>query len=144
MDNIKQKYYSDMQKYISELDDISRGDYLFCHAKKCVEKGVLQMYKEFYKECDRNLNVFFTSLYEKGYGRGEVINKDKLYRLSFEQCTCHLVKEAYVKSKDFCECSRQSIIYVMKFLDKHKKISVEMTSTILSGDDNCSFIITID
>lgn len=140
----KLKHYNELENYISKLNEESRGEVLFRHAKKCVEHGVLQMYKDFYRECDGDLNTFFTSLSKKGYGKGEVLAYDKVYSLSFEKCSCKLVKEGYIKSSDFCECSRQSIIHVMNSLQEDIEMSVEMKSTILRGDKECSFIISVN
>lgn len=74
----------------------------------------------------------------------KVIQKGHVYDIGFKKCTCHLVDSGFVHSPVHCECSRQSILYVLQELMPDKRIQAKVIETILSGADKCRFRVTID
>lgn len=45
---------------------------------------------------------------------------------------------------NFCECSRQSILYVYENLIPDKKVMIETVETALTGGSKCRFKVTIE
>ena len=65
--------------------------------------------------------------------------------LYFLECTCGLHKQGYVSTPLLCECSRQSILYVLHSLWKDRTFRVTICESILRGDQHCKMQIeTID
>ena len=88
-------------------------------AIKCVKDTVLPVQMQWFQDCGH--------IYEMGYPK----------------CVC---EEALAGGKDasFCECSRQSMIYVLENMMPEKHIEVEIIETVLSGAEKCRFKVTIE
>ena len=52
------------------------------------------------------------------------------------------VQSGQVTDLDQCECSRQSILYILSCLEPDSKFEVEILETILRGAEHCRFQIT--
>ena len=48
------------------------------------------------------------------------------------------------KEASFCECSRQSMIYVLENMMPEKHIEVEIIETVLSGGEKCRFRVSVE
>ena len=57
---------------------------------------------------------------------------------------CPEAAEAKNADPNFCECSRQSIFYVLENLLPGKKIDVKILHTALTGAENCRFLVTVE
>ena len=143
MSEFVNEWFGWFEEGIASIDESQKSLFFSKCAYNCVKKGVLNLYKEFYLECGEDFDVFYSNLSSKGYGFGEVIAQNKTYELAFSECTCKLSKQGYVKTDQICECSRQSIIHIMKSLRENINVEVEKISTILGGSDECRFSIKI-
>lgn len=122
----------------------NQREVVFCEcAKNCVNSGVLSLYQNLYNEVDGDINTFFEKLNDVDGVITQILEVGKKYNLYFEKCTCKLHTEGYVNSPILCECSRQSVIYVMNSLWNNQEIDVEICSTILRGQENCKFSIIV-
>lgn len=111
--------------------------------KNCVQQGTLEFYQSLYRTAEGNLDRFFASVNGTPSLRGEVLVPDKAYSLAFAQCSCPLVTEGYVRSPRLCECSRQSVLYVLRTLWPEKRFEVTLCGTILRGAKECACRITV-
>ena len=75
--------------------------------------------------------------------KGEVVEKGKVYYLTFLECTCHLCKKGYVTTPLLCECSRQSVPYSLQSLWKGRDFQVEPCHSILQGEQDCRMRIEV-
>ena len=111
-------------------------------AIECVKDHVLPIHQQIYAKYDGD----FDRIYSKGYNsrsyQGRVIEPGKVYGLSYLECSCPKVKSGLRSNPEQCECSRQSILYILSQLEPDSKFDVRIESTILRGSDRCSFIIT--
>ena len=57
-------------------------------------------------------------------------NFDRIYKCGIRSCP------------EQCECSRQSILYILSQLEPNSKFDVLIVNTILRGSDRCTFRIT--
>ena len=111
----------------------------------CVQCGTLQVYKDLYEQAKGNMDDFFSKANELPGVRCETIEKGSVYNLYFLECTCGLHKQGYVSTPLLCECSRQSILYVLHSLWKDRTFRVTICESILRGDQHCKMQIeTID
>ncbi len=142
MEKSIKNWFEGFEKGILHLDQQER-EVLFCEcAKNCVENGILLVYQNFYNEADGSIDIFFEKLNNIDGIHTEIFEAGKKFNLFFEKCTCNLHTEGYVDSPLLCECSRQSVIYVLNLFWSNKKFDVKICSTILRGGENCELRIT--
>ena len=73
---------------------------------------------------------------------GKVIKTGHIYELEYEKRTCPKVQSGQLTDSDQCNCSRQSILYVLNCLETNSIFEVEILETILRGAEHCRFQIT--
>ena len=106
-------------------------------AERCAGDALKYLYADLYAECGGDLDLFFERVGEKKNVKGRVIESGKVYELVFTSCDCPLHKEMNIQSTRLCECSRQSMMCVFKSLVPDREFSIEMKTSILSGDEEC-------
>lgn len=116
---------------------------LFGMWKNCVKCGTLQIYQELYEKANGDLNIFFEKADKLPGVRSEIIEENSIYHLYFMECTCMLYQQGYVSTPLLCECSKQSILYILHSLWKDKKFSVSICESILRGVPYCKMQIEI-
>ena len=65
-----------------------------------------------------------------------------VYELSYHSCTCPKVLSGQISNPEQCECSRQSILYVLSQLEPNSSFQVEILESVLRGNEHCKFRIT--
>ena len=95
-------------------------------AIECVKDHVLQIHKQIYAKYEGDFERIYT----------------KIYELSYLECTCPKVKCGLRNHPQQCECSRQSILYILLQLEPDSQFDVRIENTILRGSDRCTFRIT--
>lgn len=111
-------------------------------AIECVKDCVLPLHKQIYAK----YNGDFDRIYSEGYNsrsyQGRVIRPGLEYELSYLECSCPKVKCGLRTNPEQCECSRQSILYILSQLEPNSQFQVRIVNTILRGSDRCTFRIT--
>ena len=111
-------------------------------AIECVKDCVLPLHKQIYAK----YNGDFDRIYSEGYNsrsyQGRVITPGLEYELSYLECSCPKVKCGLRTNPEHCECSRQSILYILSQLEPASQFQVRIVNTILRGADRCTFRIT--
>ena len=95
-------------------------------AIECVKGNVLQMHKQIYAKYNGDFDRIYT----------------KEYELSYLECSCPKVKSGLRSNPEQCECSRQSILFILSQLEPDSQFDVRIENTILRGGDRCTFRIT--
>ena len=111
-------------------------------AIECVKDHVLQIHKQIYAKYEGNFDRIYTEGYNSKSYTGRVIESGKVYELSYLECTCPKVKCGLRNHPQQCECSRQSILYILSQLEPDSQFDVRIENTILRGSDCCTFRIT--
>lgn len=111
-------------------------------AIKCVKDSVLPMQKQLYDKYNGDFDRIYTEEFNTNAYTGRVIESGKVYELSYLECTCPKVKSGLAINPERCECSRQSILYVLSQLEPESKFDVQIINTILLGGNRCTFKIT--
>lgn len=143
MSDFIKEWFSWFEKGIESVNQKEQEKFFGVCGKHCVETGIMKLYKEIYDKSCSDFDVFFSKLNEMKYVGGKVVSSGKIYEITFPSCYCDLYTEGYVQTSAICECSRQSIIYVMNTLNPELEYAVDKLTTILSGDSECRFSITI-
>lgn len=112
-------------------------------AIRCVKDTVLPVQRMQFEECGCSLDA----QYEK-YGNTEmliakVIEPGRLYEIGYPACVCEEVLRGKIKDASHCECSRQSVLYILESLMPSKTVEVETIETVLGGAERCRFKVTV-
>lgn len=113
-------------------------------AIRCVKDTVLPIQKQQFLECGGCLDA----QYEK-YGNtdaffGKVIEPGRVYEVGYPRCVCPEVLSGGIGDPGHCECSRQSVLYILGELLPEKNIHVETIETVLRGGTCCRFRVMVE
>ena len=111
-------------------------------AAGCAKDALKNLYQDLFDGCHGNLDEFFSRLREIDGVDGSVVEHGKTYEIIFKSCGCDLHTEAKMNAGRLCECSRQSILWVLKKLVPDRSFSVERMESILNGAQICRFRIS--
>lgn len=134
-------WFQGFEKGISCLNEEQRASFFSECGKNCVKCGTLQIYQELYEKANGDLDTFFSEADKLPGVKSEIIEKDSVYHLHFMECTCMLHRQGYVSTPLLCECSKQSILYVLHSLWKDKAFQVTICESILRGSQHCKMQI---
>ena len=111
-------------------------------AVACVKDHVPPAQIKLYRSCDGDLDrVYGEAVNGNGYF-GKVIESGHVYELGYEKCTCQKVLSGKITDPEQCECSRQSILYILSCLEPDSRFEVDVLETVLRGAEHCRFRIT--
>ena len=136
-------WFKGFEKGIARLSPEQRSAFFSECGKNCVDGGTLSIYRKLYEDAGGNMDVFFQLANGLPGVKGEVVEKGKVYYLTFLECTCHLCKKGYVTTPMLCECSRQSVLYSLQSLWKGRDFQVKLCHSILQGEPDCKMRIKV-
>ena len=136
-------WFKGFEKGIARLSPEQRSAFFSECGKNCVDGGTLSIYRKLYEDAGGNMDVFFQLANGLPGVKGEVVEKGKVYYLTFLECTCHLCKKGYVTTPLLCECSRQSVLYSLQSLWKGRDFQVKLCHSILQGEPDCKMRIEV-
>ena len=110
-------------------------------AIECVKDHVLPLHKQIYAKYDGDFDRIYSEGYNSKSYQGRVIEPGKVYELSYLECSCPKVKCGLRNNPDQCECSRQSILFILSQIEPGSRFDVRIENTILRGGDRCTFRI---
>lgn len=137
-------FYRILEEGIAKLPGrCARALYRPC-AVDCVKDVVLTELRRQFEECGcdpstgsiRNTDVRSIFLRTSSSRGGST-------RSGYPRCLCPQVDAGFVDSAAHCECSRQSILYVLEELLPGRDIRVEELETVLSGGEKCRFRVIV-
>ena len=108
---------------------------------ECVKDHVLPLHKQIYAKYDGDFDRIYSERYNSKSYKGRVIEPGKVYELSYSECSCPKVKCGLRSNQEQCECSKQSILYILSQLEPNSQFYVQIENTILRGGDRCTFRI---
>lgn len=138
------KYYHAMEEGIKSLPAEAQEKLYKSCGMDCAKNFVLGEQKRQFEECHGDLDLQYTRYGNSEYFFAEIIEKGHIYEIGYPRCLCPMVASGLASAPTHCECSRQSIIYVLQELMPDKKIEVETIETVLSGAEKCRFRIVIE
>lgn len=113
-------------------------------AVNCVKNTVLPIQAKQFKECGCSLDEQYKKYGDTDSFFGKVIEPGHIYEVGYPKCVCPEVLSGKINDKTHCECSRQSILYILEQLLPDKTITVKTIETVLTGADKCRFQVTIE
>ena len=136
-------WFKGFEKGIARLSPEQRSAFFSECGKNCVDGGTLSIYRKLYEDAGGDMDVFFQLANGLPGVKGEVVEKGRIYYLTFLECTCHLCKKDYVTTPMLCECSRQSVLYSLQSLWKGRDFQVKLCHSILQGEPDCKMRIEV-
>ena len=136
-------WFKGFEKGIARLSPEQRSAFFSECGKNCVDGGTLSVYRKLYEDAGGDMDVFFQLANGLPGVKGEVVEKGRIYYLTFLECTCHLCKKGYVTTPMLCECSRQSVLYSLQSLWKGRDFQVKLCYSILQGEPDCKMRIEV-
>lgn len=112
-------------------------------AINCVRNTVLPIQRAQFEECGRNLDAQYQKYGNTDTFFARVIEPGRSYEVGYPRCFCGDVLYGGVADAAHCECSRNSILYILQELLPGKDIQVEILHTVLGGAENCRFKVTV-
>lgn len=110
----------------------------------CVKDTVLPIQQAQFEKCGCNYDemIMKCGVTESLFSR--IIEPGHIYEVGYPKCVCGDVISGKVKDPAHCDCSRNSVLYILETLMPDKKITVETLHTVLSGAENCRFKVTVE
>lgn len=144
MDEQERSYFQTLEDGIAQLPIGQQGKVFRQCAVNCVKNIVLPIMQQRFTLCDGDLDSFFSDSYNSEYSFQKVISKGHVYEFGYPKCFCPLYGSGLVRSAIHCECSRQSILFILEELFPNKKFDVEIIETVIGGANQCKFTINVD
>ena len=134
-------WFKGFEKGIARLSPEQRSAFFSECGKNCVDGGTLSIYRKLYEDAGGDMDIFFQLANGLPGVKGEVVEKGRIYYLTFLECTCHLCKKGYITTPMLCECSRQSVLYSLQSLWEGRDFQVKLCHSILQGGKDCKMRI---
>lgn len=138
-----QAFYRILEENIGKLPADERGALYRPSAINCVKDVVLTELRRQFEECGCDLDRQYAKYGRSEYFFADVVEPERVYEMGYPRCLCPQVDAGFVQAPSHCECSRQSILYVLQELLPHKTIEVEILETVLSGAEKCRFRVVV-
>jgi hypothetical protein len=139
----EKEYFNELENGISKLPKEEQGKVFRGCAVSCVKDTVMKEMRRQFDECGGSLDAQYTKYGKTEYFFARIIIPGHVYEMGYPRCFCPMVASGFAKSAVHCQCSRQSILYVLNNLLPDKEIEVETLSTVLSGASECTFRVAV-
>ncbi len=142
MDSEIRWWFTGFEEGLAALPEEERGTLLRSCAENCLQMGMLDFYRGVSEKVEGDIDGFFRALGEMGGLETQIVRPGKEFWLIFHQCTCSLHTQGYMNTCLLCECSRQSVLHILRELWPDRRFDVDSEETILNGAPDCRFHIT--
>lgn len=136
-------FFANLQNAVELLPNSERAKLYRPCGQKCASLFALKEQQRQFAECNGDLDMMYQKYGKSEYFFAEIIEPGRLYEIGFPRCFCPIITSGYNSPAGHCECSRQSIIYVLETLLPQKKIRVNTIHTLLQGANECRFQVTV-
>ena len=106
--------------------------------------AVLTELRRQFEECGCDLDRQYAKYNRSEYFFADIVEPGRVYEIGYPRCLCPQVDAGFVKAPTHCECSRQSILFVYRELIPDRTVRVETLRTVLAGDSECRFRVTVE
>ena len=113
-------------------------------AVRCVRETVLPIQRAQFQACGCDLDAQYRKYGDTEGFFAKILQPGRRYEVGYSKCVCPEVLEGGATDAAHCECSRQSVLYILEQLLPEKRITVETVETVLSGGTCCRFAVTVE
>lgn len=136
-------FYRMLEESIGRLPAEVRARLYRPCAEACVRDGVLLELRRQFEECGCDLDQQYAKYGRTPFFFADVIEPGRVYEMGYPRCLCPQVEMGFVAAPTHCECSRQSILYVLETLLPGRVVEVKTLETVLAGGSECRFRVTV-
>lgn len=136
-------FYRMLEEMIGRLPADERAVLYRPCAEACVRDGVLAEMRRQFEECGCDLDRQYAKYGRTSFFLADVIEPGRVYEIGYPRCLCPQVEAGFVSAPTHCECSRQSILFVLQELLPGRTIEVDVLETVLAGSSRCRFRVTV-
>lgn len=112
-------------------------------ASSCIEgRGLLGRFESARDAAGGDIDSFFELLGSAPGVSVEVVEPGRAWAMGYSSCTCPLVAMGLTRDPALCECSRQSVAFVLGRLFPEGRFDVRLEGAILAGGRSCDFLIS--
>lgn len=137
-------FFETLERSIEALPKDERARLYRPCAVSCVESYVLKVQQQQFEACGGDLDLQYERFSRSEYFFADIIERGHVYEIGYPRCLCPLVADGYACPPSHCECSRQSILHVLKTLLPEREIQAELLHTVLTGASECRFRVTVE
>ena len=113
-----------------------------CAAECITGRGLLGRFEGVRDAAGGDPDAFFSLLGSTPGVSTAAAEPGRAWRMSYGSCTCPVVRAGLTRDPVLCECSRQSVAFVLDRLFPEGCFYVRLEGSILAGDEECAFLIT--
>ena len=113
-------------------------------AIECVKDTVLPLHARQFRECGGNLDLQYMKYGDTATFFAEILEPGHVYEVGYPSCVCPRLQYGETRKPEHCECSRESILYILENLLPEQQITVETLETVLTGGSRCRFRVTVE
>ena len=113
-------------------------------AVRCVGETILPIQTAQFQECGCDLDAQYRKYGDTEGFFAKILQPGRRYEVGYPKCVCPEVLEGAVTDPAHCECSRQSVLYILERLLPEKRVTVETVETVLNGGTCCRFTVTVE
>ena len=113
-------------------------------AVRCVRETVLPIQRAQFQACGCDLDAQYRKYGDTEGFFAKILQPGRRYEVGYPKCVCPEVLEGTAADASHCECSRQSVLYILEQLLPEKRITVETVETVLNGGASCRFLVTVE
>lgn len=143
-DAFNQTFFQNIEICIEKLPQSTRETLYRPCGINCAQNFVLKEQQRQFAECNGDLDLQYEKYGKSEYFFADIIERGHVYEIGYPKCFCPMVESGFAVLPVHCECSRQSILYVLQTLMPDKRIHVERMHTVLTGSDECRFRVIIE
>ena len=143
MDGFWQSWFPALMRGLNGLDAPARAAVLGECGKACARPVILPTYRALLEEAG-GADGFFAMVGRRINGVSTAcVQPDTAYDFFYPRCGCPLYEDGGVDDPALCECSRQSLLWLMRELFPDREPSVEVLESVLHGDTRCRLRVTL-
>jgi hypothetical protein len=125
------------------LDEKARATVLSECGRACAAPEMLPLYRAILEKTDETHAFFMTVDAEVGGVAVETVAHGRTYDFVYDRCLCPLHTEGGVEDPMLCECSRESLAWLMRTLFPSYAPSVELLESVLCKDARCRLRVSL-
>lgn len=137
MDPFYANWLAGLTQGLEELEPASRTKVLLACGKACAAPEILPIYQKILARSETP-DAFFQTVNNEMEGMSvRTIQPGCEYDFCYPNCYCPLHADCECTNPILCECSRESLAWVMRSLFPDSLPQVELLNSILRGDPVC-------
>lgn len=137
-------WFAGWTKGMAKLNEEQRSAVLTECGRVCAAPEILPLYRRMLAAAP-DADAFFRAIDAEVEGVAVcAVEPGATYDFCYAQCYCPLHTDGGVNDPLLCECSRESLLWLMRSLFPARAPRVELLQSVLAGDGQCRLRVRLD